>query len=192
VAPFVGLVGLAMFAAGIWAAAGGRGARFDRQEELFGGLFFAAGGLLCIYGAFAIAGRGRPKRSPRLKGVTLQAARDAFRRGADLSVTFTGRRSSGDRLEVGIACDERFDAELKVIVKGTPTVTRQTVEETAYEAWQAVPAGVHEHTVEFTLPVDAPYSYEGECVSFGWRVSLRDVRPMHKDARHDEPIWVDP
>src|SRR5688500_18149810 len=78
-APFVGLVGAAMYAAGIWVAAGGRGPQFDRMEELLGGLFFAAGGLLCVFGALAIAERGRPKRSARLRGVTLQVACEAFR-----------------------------------------------------------------------------------------------------------------
>ena len=187
-APFVGLVGVGMYAAGIWVAAGGRGQRFDPMEELLGGLFFAAGGLLCVFGAFAIAERGRPKRSARLRGVTLQVSGEAFRRGDDVSVTFTVRRSSGGRLEVGIACNERFEQEVPA---DAPVEMRQTVEAIAHEDWQAVPDSAREHTLGFTLPDDAPYSYEGDAVSFAWRVSVREAR-LGRDARYDRPIWVDP
>ena len=182
--PFVGLVGLAMYAAGVWVAAGGRGPRFDRTEEL-GGLVFAAGGLLCVVGALAIAERGRPSRSARLRGITLQLVGEAFRRGDAVSVTLTGRRSSGGRLEVGIACDERFEQEV-------PDAPAKTMMETvAHEDWQAVPDSAREHTLDFTLPDDAPYSYEGDAVSFAWRVSVREAR-LGRDARYDRPIWVDP
>lgn len=190
--PFVGLVGTAMFAAGVWVAAGGRGARFDREEELYGGLFFAAMGLLCVYGAFAIRDAGRPKRHPRLRGTRLSVAGEGLRRGDEVSVTFTGRRTSDDRLELGIACDERHDTEARVYSRGGSAVVRQTGESTVHEEWHPVPAGAREQAVGFRLPPDAPYSYEGSCVSYAWRISARAVRPLRRDARLDEPIWVEP
>jgi hypothetical protein len=64
----VGFVGTAMFAAGVWVAAGGRGARFDRQEELLGGLFFAAVGLVCTSVALAKWELRRPNRSSTVDG----------------------------------------------------------------------------------------------------------------------------
>jgi hypothetical protein len=191
-APFVGLVGTAMFVAGIWAAAGGRGDKFDRQEELFGGLFFAAGGLLCIYGAYAMWTRGRPKQHRRLRGTKLFVSGDMLRRGDQVSVTFTGPRRNDDLLEVGLVCDERYDVEVPVYVKGVSTVARQTHEATVHEQWQAVPPGAAEQTFGFLVPVDVPYSYEGDCVSYAWRVSARAVQPLRKDARLDQPIWVQP
>jgi hypothetical protein len=192
VAPFVGIVGTAMFAAGVWVAAGGRGPRFDRNEELYGGLFFGGMGLLCVYGAFVIWEAGRPKRHPRLRGTRLAAGGEGLRRGDEVSVTFTGRRTSDERLELGIACDERYDTEARVYSRGVSTVVRQTGEATVHEEWQTVPAGAVEHTVTFRLPSDAPYSHEGSCLSYAWRISARAVRPLRKDARHDEPIWVEP
>jgi hypothetical protein len=192
VAPFVGVVGTAMFAAGVWVAAGGRGARFDRQEELWGGLFFAAIGLLCVYGAFAIWNTGRPERHPRLRGRRLSVAGAELRRGDEVSVTFTGRRTTDDRLELGLACDERYDTEIRVFTRGVSTVVRQTGEEAVHEEWQTVPPGAAEHTVTFQVPPDVPYSYEGSCLSYAWRVSARAERPLRKDARYDEPIWVQP
>lgn len=192
VAPFVGIVGAAMFAAGVWVAAGGRGARFDRGEELFGGLFFGGMGLLCVYGAFVIWERGQPKRHPRLRGASLLADGTDFRRGGDVSVTFTGRRTTDDRLELGIACDERYDTEARVYARGVTTVVRQTGEAAVHEEWQAVPAGAAQHTATFRVPAEAPYSYEGSCLSYAWRISARAVRPLRKDARLDVPIWVEP
>jgi hypothetical protein len=190
-APFVGIVGTAMYAAGIWVAAGGRGHGFDRQEELYGGLFFAACGLLCVFGGYVMWGRVRPKRHPRLRGTSLTVQGDALRRGGEISVTFTGPRTNGERLEVGIACDERYDIEVRAYTKFGGTVVRQTNQTTVHEQWQPVAGGVAEQTLTFQVPDGVPYSYEGECVSYAWRASGRAVRPHRRDARHDEPIWVE-
>ena len=35
-------------------------------------------------------------------------------------------------------------------------------------------------------------SYEGDCLSYGWRVSARRVRRLRADPRTDHPIWVRP
>jgi hypothetical protein len=190
-APFVALVGTAMFAAGVWVAAGGRGARFDSNEELFGGLFFAAAGLVCVYVALGMWEAGRPRRSRRLRGTVVSVDGDG-RRGDELTVAFRGRPAGDDRIEVGIACDERFDTEARVRVRGATSVVRQTGEATVHEQWQAAAPGVVEQTFTFLVPADAPYSYEGDCLSYAWRASARAVRPRLKDARLDEPIWVLP
>jgi hypothetical protein len=190
-APFVGLVGTAMFVAGIWAAAGGRGDEFNRQEELFGGLFFAAGGLLCMYGAFAVWRRGQAKRHRRLRGTKLAVSGGPIRRGDEVSVTIARRRTD-DLVEVGLACDERYDVEVPVTVKGASSVMRQTAVATIHEQWQTVPADARDGVFQFSLPVDLPYSYEGDCVSYAWRVAARAAKPLRKDARLDQPIWVEP
>lgn len=191
-APFVGVVGTGMFAAGVWVAAGGRGPRFDREEELFGGLFFAACGLLCLFVGLSMWDKGRGRRHPRLRGTTLSVAPEALRRGDEVSVTVAGLRPGAEGLEVGLACDERYDTEVRVHVRGVSTVRRQTGEATVHEQWQPAPPGAAEHAFTFRVPSDAPYSYEGECVSYAWRVSARAVRPLRKDARLDRPIWVEP
>lgn len=188
---FVGVVGTGMYAAGVWLAAGGRGPKFDRQEELLGGLFFVVMGLLAVYVALAYWEGGRPRRVVRLRGVSLVAS-DMPRRGHELSVTFAGRRSDDGRVEVGLVCDERCDVAVPVSVKGVATTLRQIGEETVREEWQPLPPGVVEHTFTFVVPADAPYSYEGECVSFAWRVSARAVRALREDQRFDQPIWVEP
>jgi hypothetical protein len=53
-------------------------------------------------------------------------------------------------------------------------------------------AGVVVHSATFRLPSDVPYSYEGSCLSYAWRISARAVRRLRRDARLDEPLWVEP
>lgn len=190
--PVVGLVGTGMWMAGVWAAAGGRGAEFDRQEELLGGIIFALGGLLCVYGAWAMQEKGRPKRHPRLRGMTLTTDRADLRRGEEVAITFLGKRGGDDPLEVGLVCAERYDMEVRARAGGATVVTRETAEARVHEQWQAVPPGVDEQTFTFTVPREAPYSYEGDCVSYVWFASARAVKPLRKDARLEEPIWVRP
>lgn len=185
------IVGTGLYAAGVWAAAGGRGSRFDRQEELFGGLFLAGMGLLCVYVGVVTWEKGRPKRHPRLRGTRLVVDGETLRRGEEVEVTFTGR-ASDDRLEVGVACDERYDTQVPVYVKGVSTVIRQTADGTVHEQWQSVSAGSVEQTFTFHIPADAPYSYEGDCVSYAWRISARAVEALREDPRLDQPIWVQP
>jgi hypothetical protein len=190
--PFIAFVGTGMFMAGVWVAAGGRGTSFDRQEELWGGIFFALMGLMCIYGAGVIGGKGQPKRHPRLRGTTLRVEPANPRRGEKVSITFAGERSDDDRLEIGLVCQERYDQEVRVYVRGARVVRRQMAEAAADEQWRAVSPAVREQTFTFVVPQDAPYSYEGECVSYAWFASARSVRPRRKDPRLEEPIWVRP
>ena len=177
-----------MFAAGVWVAAGGRGAAFDRGEELWGGLLFAAFGLLVLYVVLVVWGGAGPRPARSLRGLTLSPLGEEARRGGELELVVRGRPSGVEHLEVGLVCVERVDTE----VRTQHAVRRETVETTVAEEWQAVPAGADPHTVRFDVPPDAPYSYEGDCVSFAWRVSARAPRRARPDERADEPIWVEP
>ena len=188
--PFIAIVGTGMFMAGVWVAAGGRGTSFDRQEELWGGIFFALMGLMCIYGAGVIGAQGQPKRHPHLRGTTLSVEPSDPRRGEEVSITFAGHRGDDDRLEIGLVCQERYDQEVRVYASGATVVRRQTAEAAAHEEWRAVPPAAREQTFTFVVPHDAPYSYEGDCVSYAWFAAARAVRPKRKDPRHEEPIWV--
>ena len=76
--------------------------------------------------------------------------------------------------------------------KGSNRVSRQTAEATVHEEWQAASAGGGDKTLTFRTPPEGPYSYEGDCVSYAWRVSARAVRTMRPDARLDQPSWVEP
>jgi hypothetical protein len=86
---------------------------------------------------------------------------------------------------VGLVCIERYDYLTRVQHRGGTTVVRRTAESTAHEEWR--PGAP---TLTFEIPRDAPYSYEGECVSYAWRVSARVVRKLRSDPRLDHAIWV--
>ena len=187
--PFVGVVGTAMFVAGIWVAAGGRGDQFDRQEELWGGLFFAGCGLLCALVGWS---NSRRVRHPRLRRGTLAVDRANLRRGDVVVATVTGALGDDSRLEVGLVCDERYDVAVRVAGNTGTTIVRQTHEVTVHEEWHPVPARASAHDATFRVPVGAPYSYEGDCVSYGWRLTARAVRRGRRDARLDRAIWVEP
>jgi hypothetical protein len=190
----VGLVGTGMAAAGIFVAAGGRGPQFDRTEEALGGAFFALVGLVCAGWAYAqLRARRPPRLGARLRGIGLTVDRDEPRRGERLSVTLTlPPRAGQSELEVGLVCVERYDHLVRAQHRGGTSVIRQTGEATAHQEWRRVEPRAGEQTLTFQIPSDAPFSYEGECVSYAWRVSARAVRRLRADPRVDHPIWVLP
>jgi hypothetical protein len=191
---FTGFVGTGLLLAGVFVAAGGRGPRFDRTEEAIGGTFFALGGLMCVLWAYAQLRRRRPLRlSRRLPGISVAADRDEKKRGEEISVTLTLAPHTGagdEHLEVGLVCSELYDHDVTVHHRGGTTVVRQTLEATAHQDWRGIEPAAGERTFTFRIPRDAPYSYEGECVSYAWRVSARFVRDLRPDPRLDHPIWV--
>jgi hypothetical protein len=188
---FVGLVGVGMLVAGVFVAAGGRGPRFDRREEALGGAFFALIGLVCAGWAYSQRRSRRPLRLPkRLRGTTLAVERDEPRRGEELSVSLSLTKGAVEQLEVGLVCVERYDYLTRVQHRGGTTVLRRTAEATAHEEWQAIEPAAGERTLSFEIPRDTPYSYEGECVSYAWRISARVVRRLRSDPRIDHPLWV--
>ena len=190
--PVAAVVGLGMFMAGVWVAAGGRGGAFERQEELFGGVIFALGGLLCLYGAWVMHERGRPKRHPSLRGTSVTVDRVDLRRGEAVSVAVTAERRDGDRLQVGMVCLERYDTEVRVFTGAASAVRRETAEGPVHEEWHAIPSTGPDQAFTFRIPAEAPYSYEGECVSYVWLLTVRSVKPRRKDPRLEEPLWVRP
>ena len=46
--------------------------------------------------------------------------------------------------------------------------------------------------MRFAIPPDAPFSHEGECLSFAWRVTARTHAALARDPHHDVALWVSP
>jgi len=97
-----------------------------------------------------------------------------------------------ERLEVGLVCVERYDHPVSRTEDGKTVVSRETGEGVVYERW--IPAWRTEELQSFRLrvPPDAPYSHEGDCLSFAWRVSAREPARGTEDGTSDDPIWVLP
>jgi hypothetical protein len=188
---FVGIVGIGMFLAGVFLVAGGRGPGYNFWEERLGGTFFGGMGLLCAWVAYSQYRTFRPSPLGRLvPGVKLTVDHDEVRRGGTVSVTLDRPRSA-DGLEVGLVCVERFDLRALAQTKAGPIVVRETNQATAYEQWRPADAAGGE-ALAFEIPSGAPYSYEGDCLSYAWRVSLRRPLKLRPDPRTDRPVWVSP
>jgi hypothetical protein len=186
---FCGIVGFGMFLGGAFTAAGGRGDRFPWLEELIGGSIFGLAGLFIV--AVSL-GQYRKFSPPRLKermpGVNLAVDRDEATRGGTVSATITHGSTEG--LEVGLVCIERYDLQSNAQTRAGRISIRQTNEGTVYESWQRVEPGAGEHVLTFEIPRDAPCSYEGDCLTYAWRVSARQTRTLQPDPRIDHPLWV--
>ena len=59
-----------------------------------------------------------------------------------------------------------------------------------WQQWVPAPHGALGRRVELALPADGPYSYEGDCVSFGWAVVVRRVGEQR--VAEPVPLWVAP
>jgi hypothetical protein len=191
-----GVVGTGMVAGGIFLAVGGRGPSFNPVEEGIGGSVFAFFGLVCVVQAYRWHREHQPLRlTKRLPGVALAVDRNTARRGDRLSLTLTlSSRASrrADHLEVGLVCTELYDYQVQAQTRMGPINVRQTGQARAHEHWQPIDSMQGRRTFSFDVPVDAPYSYEGDCVSFAWRASVREVRQLRYDPRLDVPVWVLP
>jgi hypothetical protein len=184
------IVGVGMVLAGTFVAAGGRGPAFNRTEELWGGLFFAVVGLIVtLWAYFQFRSRKPISLRRRLPGTRLFVDRHETRRGDELTATLDVVRPR-DRLEVGVVCVERYDYLASGSVKGARFAIPQSRDTIAFEEWQPVEPVAGEQHYTFTIPRDAPYSWEGECVTFAWRVSARGPRRLRWDPRIDHAIWV--
>jgi hypothetical protein len=185
-----------MFVSGVFVAVGGRGSKFDPWEEAIGGAIFASFGALSVFVAYSARRKRRPlSLADRMPGAAVAVDRDDARRGAKLSVTLTLEHSGGEDdepLEVGLVCVEIYDYQATAQTRAGPIVIRRTGEADAHEQWQRLERTAGDQTVELELPRDAPYSYEGDCVSYAWRVSARVACRLRSDPRIDHPVWVRP
>lgn len=188
---FVGIVGFGMFLGGVFLVAGGRGPGYDFWEERLGGTFFGGMGLFCAWVAYSQYRKFRPPGlHTRMRGMSIAVDRDDVRRGETISVTID--HTATDDLEVGLVCFERFDLQATATTKAGMVFIRETNQKTAWEQWKAVASPSGEQALEFEIPQQAPCSYEGDCLSYAWRVSARLVRKLRSDPRIDHPVWVSP
>lgn len=112
-------------------------------------------------------------------------ARERFvRRGDQVEAVVTISQPRGlGRLDVGLVCTESYDYEHTWTDRHGTHTSRETAHEVAHEAWQAVESGVGEQSFRFLVPPDAPFSYNGECLSFKWEVVAVGRRRRRLDAQ---------
>jgi hypothetical protein len=183
-----GVVGTAMFLAGVWVALGGRGPQFDRQEEAVGGVIFALGGLLCMAGSLKFRTMRTPLRRP-VAGVAVRTQEQAHLGGtvnAELTVT---PPASGADLEMGLLCVHRFNVARQVTTQYGRVPTAVIKEKVLAEQW--LPVG-NQRQFSFAVPPDAYPSGGDATNACTWRVVVRQPKRFRPDAITTVPIRVEP
>ena len=127
-----------------------------------------------------------PRRS---RNLAVQLDRHEAGRGDTVIATVTVRNDSALRgeLQLGLVSVERYDTKVGS-TSARMGYYRVTKESPIKEDWR--PAGTG--SVSFTIPSGTLCSYEGECVSYAWRISARDHRGGRRDPRTDVALWVSP
>jgi len=150
--------------------------------------------------ALGLLARMLRQRSAALSAAThlqMRPVTDEPRRGEDLVVSLSVADPSklkGDRLEVGLECIERYDFRQQntsgnSVGSSSHRVTRR---DTVFKQWLPAQRSSASETFTFRVPPDAPFSHEGNCLSFSWMLTAREHVAHGIDARLDHPIWVRP
>jgi hypothetical protein len=123
------------------------------------------------------------------KGLEVDAATEQVRRGEEVEalVTVTSARGLGG-IEVGVVCTEIYDKEEW---ESDDTVSRTPTEAIAHDAWVPLEAMAGVQSMRLAIPSDAPFSYEGKCLSFRWEVVARGRR-RGLDAQAKSEFSVQP
>ena len=99
----------------------------------------------------------------------------------------------GEKFEIGLVCTERYDVkQVHHNPNGADSSSRETAEAVAHEEWRPADASEQLQSFSFGIPLDAPFSHEGACLSFAWRVCAREPVRMRSDEASDAPVWVRP
>jgi hypothetical protein len=144
--------------------------------------FVGAVGVLAFFWLFArTMFRGaRPRYAP---GLEVQVERQELRRGDRVAAVVSGE----GELEVGLVCTQSFDVWRRI---GNDSRSRVTDSASVWQEWIPASHGALGRRVELRLPAEGPYSYEGDCVSFGWAVVVRRVGEQR--VAQPVPLWVAP
>ena len=129
-------------------------------------------------------------RKRQTRGLQVDGGEHGVRRGEEVEalVTISNPEGLGD-LSAGLVCTEYYDEESTDHEGHT---SRATVEATAYEDWQPVEEVTGVQSVRLAIPADAPFSYEGACLSFKWELVARGHKSRGLDAQARSDLSVLP
>jgi hypothetical protein len=129
-------------------------------------------------------------RQRRTRGLQVDAGEHEVRRGEEVEalVTISSPEGLGD-LEVGLVCTEYYDEESTDHEGDT---SRATVVAIAHEDWRPVEEVTGVQNVRLAIPADAPFSYEGACLSFKWELVARGHKSRGLDAQAKRELSVLP
>ena len=129
-------------------------------------------------------------RQRRTRGLQVDAGEGEVRRGEEVEALVTISSPEGlGVLEVGVVCTEYYDEES---TDSDGDTSRATVEEIAHEDWQPVEEATGVQSIRLAIPADAPFSYQGTCLSFKWELVARGHRSRGLDAQARSDLSVLP
>jgi hypothetical protein len=144
--------------------------------------FVGAVAVLAFFWLFART-MWRGARPRYAAGLEVQVERQEMRRGDRVAAIASGE----GELELGLVCTQSYDVWRRI---GNDSRSRVIASASVWQAWVPAPHGALGQRVELALPADGPYSYEGDCVSFGWAVVVRRIGEQR--AAEPVPLWVAP
>ena len=126
------------------------------------------------------------------RGLQIDASDHEVHRGAEVEalVTISNPRGLGN-VEVGLICTEYYARYSEGVGADDPG-GRATTYAVAHEAWRPVESAPGMQSVRLAVPTEAPFSYEGDCLSFSWEVVARGRRRRRLDAQAKREITVLP
>jgi hypothetical protein len=129
-------------------------------------------------------------RQRRTRGLQVAGGEHGARRGEEVEalVTISSSRGLGS-IEVGLRCTEYYDEES---TDSEGDTSRATVEDIAHEDWQPIENVTGVQSVRLAIPADAPFSYEGACLSFKWQLVARGHKSRGLDAQAKHELSVLP
>lgn len=155
-----------------------------------GGIVVAVIAVLFAGLTYLIWRRGRPRQCGHLR---LLVEPIEVRRGDTVRATLTITDVSrvGEHLELGLVCTEYWDDKVETYNQYGSQTSRVTKTADAAKAFRPAQR-IEQQTMEFQVPPESPFSYEGSAVSWAWHVSVVDRREHRVDPRRDVSIWVSP
>jgi hypothetical protein len=99
-------------------------------------------------------------------------------------------RRLGKKLDLGLVCSEYYDRTSASNSSGGEQRTTRKAD--TVTDWREPDRTQAQQTLQFTVPPDGPFSYEGGAISWAWRVAVVDRRTRRQDVHLDVAIWVSP
>jgi hypothetical protein len=163
------------------------------SSKLVGAIMFWAFGAAVLVITWLLFRRARG--GPRLRGVSISVERTEFARGDKVrgNLTLGARPAATEGLEIGLVCTAFVDTEREVSNgRGGHSTIRVIEPSVVVKQWHRITTGSPSQGFTFTIPADGPFSYEGETISWAYRISARHQRRGRSDPHTDVPIWVTP
>ena len=184
------LLGVAMIGAGIYFMV--EPANPNRPDpDVLALAFFGGIGLGVIAWGAILRRRGMPKPPP----FSVEVEDAELRRGGSsrARVECLAPAKVKRPVTVGVVCREFYTVIVKqhMGTDSNPVDAEEAREVEVATTTQSISAGDGPVTVDFTIPEDAPYSYEGRYVSLAWGVVVEEESAFRR-KRAIGPFWVLP